>query len=133
MEFQSYLNKEMHKEDDFQEGDDDFYNELRKQVMQLTADDDDDEDERDGDGDLVDEIFKARNRGLCSGLPAGYYHKWDVSKQECAVPAPVWMINMRKTGNGTGVFIPQAVYSRRRRNRSRKKNNRANKRVEGMN
>ena len=94
--------------DDLEYEDDVFYSELRKQVLQLTADDDDD--------DIQEHKIKnsnavaAQKEGRC-----GYYN-WPQHKEEVAAPA--WIMNASRTGNGTGVFIPQIVRSRRKNRQS---------------
>lgn len=83
-----------------------FYSELRKQVLQLTADDDDDVQEH-----------KIKNSNAVAAQREGRrgYYDWLQHKEEAATRA--WIMNASRTGNGTGVFIPQIVQSRRR-NRS---------------
>ncbi|KAG6407823.1 hypothetical protein SASPL_130822 [Salvia splendens] len=113
----------------FQEEEDDvFYCELRRQVLQLTAEDD--------DGDVCEaKAMKVRKQGPYVGaLQPVCYQGWPGIKEGCGSAAPAWIVNLWRSGNGTGVFIPQGVQSRRT-NRSRRKNGRGkgHKRVERMN
>ncbi|KAL1556627.1 hypothetical protein AAHA92_12221 [Salvia divinorum] len=113
----------------FEEEDDDvFYCELRRQVLQLTAEDD--------DNDVCEaKAMEVRKQGPYVVAPTPVcYHGWPGIKEDCSSAAPAWIVNLWRSGNGTGVFIPQGVQSRRT-NRSRRKNGRgkAYKRVERMN
>ncbi|KAH6763007.1 hypothetical protein C2S52_020440 [Perilla frutescens var. hirtella] len=123
----------VHSLEEYEDDDDDvFYDELRKQVLQLTADEDDGAYET-----KIINAIKARNQGPYHGLPQPIcYYGWPGMKADCAAAAtPAWMVNLwRSNANGTGVFIPQGVQTRRK-NRSRRKNDkgRAYRRVEKMN
>ncbi|KAL9166460.1 hypothetical protein ABFS82_05G030900 [Erythranthe guttata] len=120
----------------FEEEDDDvLYDELKRQVLQLTADED-------------EEVIKYENKE-CGPLygpfstiqPVLYNYGWPVIKEDnnSGGGPPLWMLNLWRStsGNiGTGVFIPQIVHSSRRRNKSRKNKNergRTYKHVEKMN
>ncbi|KAL1551238.1 hypothetical protein AAHA92_19106 [Salvia divinorum] len=108
--------------DEFEYEDDVFYSELRKQVMQLTAEDDDDVEEqvcRNKNSTTV----AARKEGLNDGR--GYYD-WP------EMAAPAFIMNLWRTGNGTGVFIPQIVQTKKNHRSRRKRNERGrtHKRVE---
>ncbi|KAK6133827.1 hypothetical protein DH2020_032420 [Rehmannia glutinosa] len=98
----------------YEEEDDDdvFYDELRRQVMQLTAEDDDSTTETRKQGPLY-------NHGPCSVCRPGCHYDWPGNKEDCAT-APAWILSLWRSGNGTGVFIPQNVQSGRK-NRSRRK------------
>lgn len=117
MDFHGYLRQEKHttkvySSDEFEEGDDVFYDELRRQVLQLTAEDDDDDG---GDEDAYKKkIPGARRQGPCSVRRPRCYYNWPGNEEDCAA-APAWMLNLWRSGNGTGVFIPQTV---QRKNRS---------------
>ncbi|KAG6425254.1 hypothetical protein SASPL_115681 [Salvia splendens] len=89
-----------------------FYSELRKQVLQLTAEDDDD--------DVQEHKIKNSNAVAAQKEGRRGYYDWPQHNEEVA--APTWIMNASITGNGTGVFIPQIVQSRRK-NRSRRKRN----------
>ncbi|KAL1564935.1 hypothetical protein AAHA92_07213 [Salvia divinorum] len=107
--------------DEFEYEDDVFYSELRKQVLQLTAEDDDDAQEHNIKNSNAVAAQKEGRRG---------YYDWPQHNKE--VVGPAWIVNASRTGNGTGVFIPQIVQSKRK-NRSRRKRNergRPNKSVE---
>ncbi|KAL8549422.1 hypothetical protein ACS0TY_008309 [Phlomoides rotata] len=110
----------VHSLEDYREDDDDdgFYDELRRQILQLTAEDDDDVD---GDeGVHRNKILEARKQGPLLG-PLRYYD-WPGIKKDC-IATPAWMLSLWRSGNGTGVFIPQTLHSSGK-NRSRKNNER---------
>ncbi|XP_057810602.1 uncharacterized protein LOC131025032 [Salvia miltiorrhiza] len=114
--------------------DDVFYVELRKQVLQLTAEDDDGEEEDVYETKVMmnENGTEAHKHGPYLGPPRPVcYHGWPTIKDAAA---PAWIVNLWRTGNGTGVFIPQGVHSKRK-NRSRRKNGRGrtHRRVERMN
>lgn len=98
--------------DEFNEVDDVFYSELKRQILQLTAEDD-------GDGDVSNEnrnpikVVEGRkgftNNGPC--MQRRCYYNWHGNDD---LAAPTWMLNLWRRGNGTGVFIPQAVHCRRK-------------------
>nr|XP_027096824.1 uncharacterized protein LOC113716628 [Coffea arabica] len=99
--------------------DDLFYAELRRQVLVLTAEDDEDcqENRHPNTGKLSHQNL---NFSHVSKLQPGCYYNW-LGNDETE-SAPTWLFNLWKPGNGTGVFIPQIIKSRRRY-RPRKKNN----------
>lgn len=105
-----YCNHEDHKEDD---DDDVFYDELRRQVFQLTDEDDD-------HADVVTPttITEVRiHNGPCNAPRPGGYYDWAGPGMKDCGGAPSWMLNLWRSGNnnnGTGVFIPQTVHSARR-------------------
>lgn len=124
MDFHTFPRQEMHKTkvhsfEEYEEEDDVFYDELRRQVLQLTAEDDDDVHEDVYENKILNRI-EARKQGPYNGpcsvpQPLCYYN-WPGNKEDCAA-IPAWMLNLWRSGNGTGVFIPQTVQSRRK-NRS---------------
>ncbi|KAM3691362.1 hypothetical protein ACB098_08G009700 [Castanea mollissima] len=91
---------------------DDIYAEIRRQILLLTADDDEDLPKDNpksfGAAKRSSNSFKAR---CITGLQSGSYFYWWEDKNTNSVPA--WLASLWRTGNGTGVFIPQAVKSRR--------------------
>ncbi|GER28504.1 protein bassoon [Striga asiatica] len=103
---------------EFEYEDDDFYHEIREQVLQLTAEEDNFDEEN---LEIKNHNTVAAKHGL-NNVPAqikrGYYNWPENRDEENSVPA--WIVNLWRCGNGTGVFIPQILPSRRR-NRSRKK------------
>ncbi|KAH6834476.1 hypothetical protein C2S53_004211 [Perilla frutescens var. hirtella] len=113
--------------DDFEYEDDVFYSELRKQVLQLTAEDDDDQEQAVFDESKNLNMVAPQKGGHDDGarhrvsLDGGYYN-WPRNKEEVAAPA--WIMNLWKTGNGTGVFIPQIVQSKKKNRPRRRKNER---------
>ncbi|KAL7171244.1 hypothetical protein ACSBR2_035981 [Camellia fascicularis] len=102
--------------------DDAFYTELRRQILILTSEDDD-------DADLPRSTHSNLTRGAREGssprfsalLIPGSYFSW--LEKENTNTVPVWLVNLWRSGNGTGVFIPHFVKSRRRRKKSGKRNN----------
>lgn len=102
-----YMLEEMEYEDDV------FYSELRKQVLQLTAEDDDQELVY-GNKNLS--MVAVRKGGLHDGSRRdGAYYDWPQNEE--GIAAPAWIMNLWKTGNGTGVFIPQIVHTTKKKNR----------------
>ncbi|KAL4609871.1 hypothetical protein ACB092_08G012500 [Castanea dentata] len=102
---------------------DDIYAEIRRQILLLTADDDEDLPKDNpksfGAAKRSSNSFKAR---CITGLQSGSYFYWWEDKNTNSVPA--WLASLWRTGNGTGVFIPQAVKSRRSYNLGRMNNER---------
>ncbi|PIN17543.1 hypothetical protein CDL12_09795 [Handroanthus impetiginosus] len=114
--------------DEFEEEDYVFYSELRRQVWQLT-----DEDEDVYKNKNLNMVQAPKQVPLCSVLQSRCNYDWPGNKEDCAA-APAWILNLWRSGNGTGVFIPQMPS--RRKNRSRRKKNergRIYKPVEKMN
>ncbi|XP_075482295.1 uncharacterized protein LOC142522659 [Primulina tabacum] len=117
MDFQ-YDKQETRTSDDvFEDEDDLLFVELRRQVLQLTADDDDE------DRLYEKKHSRSRNRSpnssSCSVTQSGCYYNWVVNKEDYVAPA--WMLKLWRNGNnGTGVFIPQ-VSQTRKKNRLRRK------------
>ncbi|CAA2977584.1 Hypothetical predicted protein [Olea europaea subsp. europaea] len=111
---------------EFEDEDDVFYDEHRRQVFQLTAEEDDEFYANVRFPSLVD----TRRKGLSSSpllMPQCRSHyNWTEN-----YATPPWLLSLWRTngkGNGTGVFIPQNVKSSRRRNyRPRRKNNETGK------
>ncbi|XP_022852177.1 uncharacterized protein LOC111373829 [Olea europaea var. sylvestris] len=132
MDFHSTLKPEVYAknvflygeyEEELEEDDEVFYCELRRQVLLLTAEDSDDEelDENRSSPNMAE----ARKHGsipmLSSVKPSGCLYNWSGNKEDYATPASI--LNLWRTGNGTGVFIPQIVQSRRKNRPRRKKKN----------
>ncbi|KAL7132527.1 hypothetical protein ABFS83_12G080100 [Erythranthe nasuta] len=117
----------------YADDDDVYYSELERQVLQLTADDDEQDQDFDANKNI---IISPADKGVIVNnvsrvLNGGNYYNWPESKDNLAAPA--WISNLWKTGNGTGVFIPQIVLQSRKTNRPRRKRNgrgRTYKRVE---
>ncbi|XP_073148039.1 uncharacterized protein [Henckelia pumila] len=115
--------------DVFEDEDDVLFVELRRQVLQLTADDEDEDEDRlrlyENKHLRTAEARKwiPKNGSLCGVTQgAGCYYNWVVSKEDYVAPA--WMLKLWRNGNnGTGVFIPQ-VSQTRRKNKPRRKNER---------
>ncbi|GFP96615.1 hypothetical protein PHJA_001805600 [Phtheirospermum japonicum] len=105
--------------DEYEEEYDVFYDELRRQVLQLTADDEDVHESE----TKTRNVAEARKQGplLLYGpnRPRSYYYDWPGIKEDCGA-APAWMLSLWRSGNGTGVFIPQPGM---KSNRSRRKKN----------
>jgi hypothetical protein len=110
--------------DEFEYDDDDvFYVELRRRVLQLTAEDDlDDEDVYVNKNPNTVETRKQGLNDCFFGVTEnrGYYN-WPGNKEDQTTPA--WICSSWRTVNGTGVFIPQTVQSRRKNRSRRKKKN----------
>ncbi|KAA8529190.1 hypothetical protein F0562_034011 [Nyssa sinensis] len=96
--------------------DDVFYAELRRQILFLTAEEED-------DGDFLKTkhsnslgVGEERPRISCiSTVPPGNYFNW--SETENSNSVPTWILNLWRNGNGTGVFIPHIIKSRRHKPR----------------
>jgi hypothetical protein len=92
--------------------DDDPYAEIRRQILLLTADDDEDlpvnSPKSISAAKRSSNSFKASS---VTGLQHGVYFNWWEDENTNSVPA--WLANLWRNGNGTGVFIPQVVKSRR--------------------
>ncbi|KAJ4710552.1 hypothetical protein OWV82_016723 [Melia azedarach] len=111
--FQS--NMKLNRDDQYEE--DVFYAELRAQILLLTADDDEDEDfvERKRSNSSNLNATKSSSMhgltSLSSALQPGSYFNWWEFENTNSVPT--WLVNLWRNGNGTGVFIPHIVKSRR--------------------
>ncbi|KAK6134083.1 hypothetical protein DH2020_032180 [Rehmannia glutinosa] len=83
--------------DEFEYEDDGFYCELRRQVMQLTAEDDD------VDEECYENKKQGLNNGHCSSVShERSYYNWPTNKED-DLAAPTWILNLWRTGNnGTG-------------------------------
>ncbi|CAI9761842.1 unnamed protein product [Fraxinus pennsylvanica] len=133
MDFHRNLKQEIYAKnvfsyDEFEEGheEDDgvFYSELRRQVLLLTAEDSDEELHENRNSPNMTEARKHGSIPMPSSVkPPSCFYNWSGNKDDYAAPA--WVLNLWRTGNGTGVFIPQIVQSsRRNKPRRRKKNER---------
>lgn len=102
MDFKAELNTQVAEEDDS------YYAEIRKQIILLLTTYDDDED--------VERPPKtaakrgAEQSGRCHPQ-AERNLSWCLNGND--LEEPVWHVNSWENGNGTGVFIPQAVQFKR--------------------
>ncbi|PIN23698.1 hypothetical protein CDL12_03579 [Handroanthus impetiginosus] len=137
MDFQQEFHAtNIHSFDEFEYDDDVFYSELRRQVLQLTAEDDEREEVQlyeNKNPNTVTTRKPSANIGPFGFSQERGYDNWPVNEEDHSAPA--WILNSRRIGNGTGVFIPQVVQSRRKNRPRRKKNERGRtyKRVDEMN
>ncbi|XP_009799341.1 uncharacterized protein [Nicotiana sylvestris] len=101
---------------------DDFYNELRRQVLILTTEDEED----DRYSNEIKNSNKVEMKSYSVLQPAGVHFSWSGDKEDNN-KVPKWLSDLWRKGNrdevfnGTGVFIPHIVKSRRR-NKPRRKN-----------
>ncbi|KAE8724634.1 BZIP transcription factor family protein isoform 1 [Hibiscus syriacus] len=94
--------------------DDVLFDEIRRQILVLTADDEDHQ-----ETDVIDSVSSVANKpgtrralGNLSSLQHGRYFNWPDTENTDSVPT--WLVNLWRTGNGTGVFIPHINKSTRR-------------------
>ncbi|KAG8639089.1 uncharacterized protein LOC110630898 [Manihot esculenta] len=123
--FEDFLMEFINNQDleyDGHDDDDVYYMEIRRQILLLTADEDEEEFPH---AKVSNPVAAAASKRVSSRLErcssCGVKHGssnsfpwWEVQNTNSA---PAWLVNLwRRTGNGTGVFIPQnqAVQSRRR-------------------
>ncbi|KAK9276050.1 hypothetical protein L1049_005581 [Liquidambar formosana] len=96
--------------------DDSFYSELRKQILLLTEDDEEDflETKNRNSGNVM---RQGSNGTIMAGFPANYFNWWE---KDNSGSIPTWLSNLwRNSSNGTGVFIPHIVKSRRKQKSGR--------------
>ncbi|KAL1828895.1 hypothetical protein ACET3Z_007307 [Daucus carota] len=108
---------------DLNSGDDDsFYEELKRQILLLTADDEKArEDYATVDHRRRISVSNKRN----SWNKMGSYFDWTNNEKTSANSVPACIQSLWRNGNtGTGVFIPDIVMSRRRNKPRRRKNDR---------
>lgn len=110
MDFQQELQTtNVYLVDDFGDEDDVFYRDLRNQVLQLTAEDEEEEEEVYGHKNIH---MAAEHKQKGAPPRDGGFYDWAGNKEDLA--APVWMLNLWRPVNGTGVFIPQVVPARKK-------------------
>ncbi|XP_030548742.1 uncharacterized protein LOC115753995 [Rhodamnia argentea] len=97
---------------DRHEDEDVYYAELKRQILELTAEEDQDE------GSLetrhvaraYNDAMKASPSACAKGL--GHFNSWEKRNPDSSVPSCIW--SSWQKSNGTGVFIPNIVKSRTR-------------------
>lgn len=89
----------------------------------MTADEDEDEDHFLGrkHSSSIGAGERGGSHGFSSALQPGSYFNWWES-ENYANTAPTWLVNLWRNGNGTGVFIPHIVKSRRHNKPARTRN-----------
>ncbi|KAH0674932.1 hypothetical protein KY285_022733 [Solanum tuberosum] len=103
---------------------DDFYDELRRQMLILTTEDEEDYVQQ--SNDQIKNSKRVEMKSLVLQQPKGIQFYWYGDKEDYN-KVPKWLLDLWNKGNrgevlnGTGVFIPHIVKSRRR-NKSRRKN-----------
>lgn len=91
--------------------DDTFYAEIKRQILLLTSEDNE---------DLVESksfTNDSLNQSICSfncatTTPRRNLYLWEA---ENVGSPPIWLVNLWKNGNGTGVFIPQVTCREKQR------------------
>lgn len=96
--------------DEFEYEDDVFYCEFREQVLELTAEDEEEEPYENKKSNMARK--QSPNYGPCGVSQDRGYYNWPGNKVDHAAPA--WILNLWRSGNGTGVFIPQIVQSKKK-------------------
>ncbi|GFZ16112.1 hypothetical protein Acr_25g0005210 [Actinidia rufa] len=93
------------KKDPSLEIDDDvFYAELRRQILLLTSEDEDDNTEFHENKHSKYAAKQGSGFGWSAVPLPGSNFSW--SENENANVVPIWLLNLWRHGNGTGVFIP---------------------------
>lgn len=88
-----------------------LYADIRRQILLLTADEDDHEDvHKTKQQNSFSPVRRSSNSSTAILQPGSYFNWWE-NENSNAVPA--WLVSLWSNGNGTGVFIPQIVRSRR--------------------
>lgn len=93
--------------------DDDFYDELRRQVLTLTAEDEENYVQQSSE---IKNSKRVEMKSLVLQQPKGIQFYWHGDNNK----VPKWLVDLWTKGNrdevfnGTGVFIPHIVKSRRR-------------------
>uniref|UniRef100_A0A7N0TC25 Uncharacterized protein n=1 Tax=Kalanchoe fedtschenkoi TaxID=63787 RepID=A0A7N0TC25_KALFE len=101
--------------------DDDFYAEMRRQILQLTAEEDEEQAMPTYQMKRSSSVYKDSFTRVHSGKSYRLWlASWENSETACS-SAPVWLTNLWRchasvgsTTGGTGVFIPHIVKSRRK-------------------
>ncbi|KAK6931476.1 hypothetical protein RJ641_003269 [Dillenia turbinata] len=96
--------------DDFDEENDVFYADLRRQILLLTAEDEEDLLEAKQEN-AVKANRSGNNLKINFVAQSGSYFSW--CENEDAESVPPWMLKLWRASNGTGVFIPHIVKARR--------------------
>ncbi|KAK1374572.1 hypothetical protein POM88_030765 [Heracleum sosnowskyi] len=118
------MDQSTQEHNDLNSGDGDcFYEELKRQILQLTADDDNARE----DYAIVDhrrnKISISKKRTSSDNMAS--YFDWTCNEKTSSNTVPACIQNLWRNGKiGTGVFIPEIVMPRRRNKPRRRKNDR---------
>ena len=90
---------------EFDYEDDDFYAELRKQILLLT-------DEESPEHPSSSRVTRQNGNALNTAVASRSYGRWGENEISTG-PAPAWLLKLWGNGSGTGVFIPHIVKPKR--------------------
>ncbi|KAG5051327.1 hypothetical protein AAZX31_02G092300 [Glycine max] len=86
--------------------DDTFYAEIKRQILQLTSEDDELLERKSfNQAAIIGDDGSTRLAYKSTSPLANEFCSWETHSSG----SPEWLVNLRKSGRGTGVFIPQVV------------------------